>query len=42
MGRAKQTVKVKTRRKKSDSTWLECNMCKGLGKVPRGYNKRKK
>ena len=38
-GKAKQTIK--TRQKKVPEGSLQCNMCKGKGYVPKGYNKKK-
>lgn len=43
MAKAKQTITIKTRRKKygAGTDYLRCNLCKGTGRVPKGYNKKK-
>lgn len=43
MATAKKTVvrTVKSTSSKSSGT-VPCNMCKGTGKLPSGYNKKKK
>lgn len=39
---AKQTVTKKRVKKYGEGTnYLQCNMCKGSGRVPKGYNKKK-
>lgn len=43
MATAKRTVTVKGKGTSSKlSGTVPCNMCKGLGRLPAGYNKKKK
>lgn len=47
-GKAKQTITnstTKTRVKKDGTNlgdMVQCNVCRGVGAVPRGYNRKKK
>lgn len=47
MAKAKQTVSQTKTRVKKDGTanngdWIQCNLCHGVGAVPKGYNRKKK
>lgn len=37
----KTTVKISSKKSASSGT-VPCNMCKGTGRLPSGYNKKKK
>lgn len=40
---ARQTITKKRVKKYGEGTgYFRCNLCKGSGRVPKGYNKKKK
>ena len=43
MAKATYTKTTKRRKKYGEGTnFLRCNLCSGTGRVPKGYNKKKK
>jgi len=40
--KAKVTQTTKSREKKRPDNTVQCNICKGKGYMPKGYNKKKK
>ena len=42
MAKARQTVTTKTRRRKTgkNSGYIQCNMCRGTGRVKNGHKKK--